>query len=42
VVLIQNGSRDVLDLHVVVTHRLGRYRRSGKKTSKSGDYGLEN
>lgn len=34
VILIQNGSRNVLDLCMVVTHCLGKYKLSGKKDLK--------
>jgi len=34
VIFIQNGSRNVLDLLVVVTHRLEKYKVSGKGASK--------
>ena len=41
VILIQNGSRNVLDLHVVVTHRLEKYKMSGKGASEISRHGMK-
>lgn len=41
VILIQNGSRNGLDLHVVVTYRLGKYIMPGKEISKRSRRGME-
>lgn len=32
VILIQDGSRNVLDLHMVVSHRLGKYKHLVKRS----------